>query len=201
MAGSGSVHLIEESGLNAVHETSNVILMGDKRCQLQPTHRLAHIGVGIAERLERPPRLNAELVLERVFEFVLAHHLQSAVGVMEQDDLSGPHESLGKTQRSDDVVGDDTAGVTNDVGFAVPEPEDFKGVHAGVHTGHDRNPSAWCNLKVSIIEAGCVLAVVRQELIGVRLEIFIGHMLSLAHSLVGDVLGARWSAVIWSSRP
>jgi hypothetical protein len=58
--------------------------------------------------------------------------------VVDQHHLAGPQLALGDRQRADHVVGDDAAGVAQDVGLALAEAERGEDVEARVHAGDDR---------------------------------------------------------------
>jgi hypothetical protein len=59
--------------------------------------------------------------------------------VVDQDDLLRSQQPLADGQRPDDVVGDDAAGVADDVGFSVVEPEDAIHIEPGIHARDDRD--------------------------------------------------------------
>jgi hypothetical protein len=56
-----------------------------------------------------------------------------AVGVVDEDDLAGAQQALGDRERADLVVGDDAAGVADDVRLALVQAEDAVDVEPGVH--------------------------------------------------------------------
>ena len=79
---------------HVVHETANVILEPNERTEMQAPHALAHVFERITERLERPPRLDPAFGLDLALELVLVHPLQTAVGVVNQNDLLCAEQSL-----------------------------------------------------------------------------------------------------------
>ena len=101
--------------------------------------RTAHVVVRVTETAGRPLRDDAVLGFEFGSELLFDHAAHAAFRVVEQDDLAGTERTLGKTQRADDVVGDDPACVANDVAVAVVESQDLVDVHPRVHAGNDRD--------------------------------------------------------------
>ena len=124
--------------VDVVDEAADVVLVDDERAELEPLDALADVGVRVGERLERPPRPDAGLVLDLRLEPILVDRLQPAVGVVHQDDLACAEEALRQHQRADDVVGHHATGVADDVRIAVGQPQHLEDVHAAVHACHDR---------------------------------------------------------------
>ena len=102
-----------------------------------PRHRLADGDVEVGEALEGEGGPDAGLRLDFVLHGFLAQAEGAAAGVVDQHHRPGAEEALGQHQRADDVVGDDAAGVAEDMGVTRLEPEQPDGVDAGVHAGHD----------------------------------------------------------------
>ena len=78
---------------------------------------------------------------------------------MNKHDLMGLQEPLGDTQRPNDVIGDDSAGISDDVGLAVSETQKLGYIHPGIHAGDDGQFAARLGLKVGVGEGGSELAV------------------------------------------
>ena len=53
--------------------------------------------------------------------------------MVNEDDLPCAHQSLRDHQGPDDVIGDDTPGIADDVRIAMVEPQHLEDVHAAVH--------------------------------------------------------------------
>ena len=101
--------------------------------------RTAHVVVRVAETAGGPLRDDAVLGFEFGSKLLFDHAAHAALRVVEQDDLAGTERTLGKTQRANDVVGDDPARIADDVAVAGVEPQDRVDVHPRVHAGNDRD--------------------------------------------------------------
>ena len=112
--------------------------MRNERAGLQPGNRLHHVRVRVRERLRRPGRPDPGVPLDLRLELVIGELGHAAVGVVDEDDLPGAEQPLADHQRADHVVGDDAAGVADDVRVAVGEAERGAHVEPGIHAGHDR---------------------------------------------------------------
>ena len=73
-------------------------------------------------RLRGPRRVGARVGLDLGFELVVGEGQHPAVGVVDQHDLAGAEQALGDGERADLVVGDDSAGVADDVRVALVRP-------------------------------------------------------------------------------
>ncbi len=102
-----------------------------------PGHRLADVGVEIGEPLEGERGPHPDLGLELGLDLVVGQVEGAAAGVVDDHHRPGPQEALGEQERPEDVVGDDAAGVAQDVGVARLQPEHAGRVDAGVHAGQD----------------------------------------------------------------
>ena len=132
----------------------------------QSADALTHVFVRIVECLERPPRLQATFLGEFGIEARLVDFLESAVGVVDEHDLARVEETLGQNQRAHDVVGDDSAGVANDVCVAVCQAQHLENVHSTVHARDDREMTSGCERQSVVGEFGDELLVVDHQLIG-----------------------------------
>ena len=83
----------------------------------------------------------------RVFE---GEH--AAAGVLDDEDLLGPQQSLADHQGADGVVRGETARVPDDVGIAGPEAEDVFDRQTSVHAGEDRQLAGRRQLQVRPVE-------------------------------------------------
>src|SRR5579871_1826187 len=133
----GSLHLVEPARGDVEDKPTDGIRVRHERARLDPGDRLAHVLVQVAEGLCGPRRLDPGLVLYRLLESVIGEREHAAVGVVDQDDLRGAEQPLADRQRPDLVVGDDPAGVPDDVGLTVAQAEDGVDVEPGVHAGDD----------------------------------------------------------------
>ena len=90
--------LFQQSRRDVVDEPTNVVFVGNEWSHLQSLNRLENISMRVCERFECPPRLNADFGLELSFEVIFGDLHETAVGVMEENDLSCPEKSLRQTQ-------------------------------------------------------------------------------------------------------
>jgi len=79
---------------------------------------------------------------------------------------SGAEEALGDRQGADLVVGDDAAGVADDVRVALFEAEQAVGVQAGVHAGQDGDLARGRQGQVALVEARGVAPGVLEQFVG-----------------------------------
>ena len=69
----------------------------------------------------------------------MSRRVQAAAVVHHDHDLLRTKLALGDAERADRIVGDQAAGVANQMGVAALEPEHRKQVDARVHTGEHRH--------------------------------------------------------------
>ena len=126
--------LAQVSGLDVVDGAAD--LAGEQvRALPDQPDRLPHVVVDVGERAGRPRRPPAGRLLDQVGEADVVGGLEPALGVVDQQDLAGAQHVLGDGQRADGVLGDDAAGVADDVGVADLEPEHAEQRHPRVHAG------------------------------------------------------------------
>ena len=169
--------LVELAGGDVEDEPAQRFVFGDERAGLDAAQRLTHVLFQIGERLGGPLRLDAGLVLDGALELVVGEGQHAAVGVVDQDDLVGAEQPLADRQRADLVVGDDAAGVADDVRLALGQAEDPVDVEPGVHARHHRDVLAR-RQRQRAREGARVRLVVLQILVGHRhwdLLAFRGH--------------------------
>ncbi len=87
---------------------------------------------GLAEEF-----LGGGIPFQACFEQVIREREHTAAGVVDQDDLVCIEQVVGDDEAADGVFCDDTAGVTDDVGFTRLEAEQVFDIESGVHAGHD----------------------------------------------------------------
>src|SRR4029450_10320862 len=96
---------------------------GDERAGLDPAHRLTHFLLEVAERLRRPARLDASLVLGSAFELVIGESQHAAIGVVNHDDFLGAQYPWTKARRADFTSGEDPAAIANHMRLAFFDPQ------------------------------------------------------------------------------
>ena len=75
------------------------------------------------------------------------------VGVVDHGELAGPQQPAADQQRPDRVVGGPATGVPDHVRVADVEPEERRGIHAGVDARQDHEWSRRRDLEVPVVEA------------------------------------------------
>ena len=108
----------------------------------------------VLEGLDRKRRGDSGRLLQLRPEPVLGDLLHAAVVVVDQHHLTGTQAPLRKRQGADHVVGDDAAGVAEDVRLAVAEAEGGEDVEPRVHAGDDRQVALRFDVEVSLAELG-----------------------------------------------
>jgi hypothetical protein len=84
--------------------------------------------------------------------------------VVDQHHLPGSQLALGEGQRADHVVGDDAAGVAQDVRLALAEPQRGEDVEPRVHAGDDRQVTLRFDVEVPLRQVlGEGLVVLKQS--------------------------------------
>ena len=126
---------------------------------------MAHIRIDVAEGLDRPGRRDARRLLQLGAEAVVAERLHAAVGVVDQHHLTRAEAPLRDRERADHVVGDDAAGVAQDVGLAVAQAEHLEDVQARVHARDDRQPAAGAHVQVPRGQRGRERLIVCEQLV------------------------------------
>ena len=77
----------------------------------QASDALAHVFVGVVEGFQRPPRLQPAFFGEFRVKSRLVDFLQTAIRVVNENDLAGVQQTLRKNERTHHVVGDQTGHV------------------------------------------------------------------------------------------
>jgi hypothetical protein len=73
---------------------AHLVGVRDELRGLDPLDRLPHVLIQIGERLCRPLRLDADLVLDAALELIVGERGPASVGVVDQHDLLGAEQSL-----------------------------------------------------------------------------------------------------------
>src|SRR5579859_569657 len=133
----GSCDLVELARGDVEDEAADDVLVRHERAGADPGDGLPNVLGQVGERLRGPGRLDPGLVLDRPLERVIGEREHPAVGVMDQHDLPGAEQSLADGQRPDRVVGDDPAGVADDVCLTLAQAEKAVDVEPGVHARDD----------------------------------------------------------------
>jgi hypothetical protein len=121
--------------------------------------------------------------------------------VVEEDDLASAEEALGEAQRSDHVVGDDAAGVADDVRSPLPSPS-TEDVDARVHARDHGEVAGRLDLQLEIAEVGGVGPVVLEELAQVGREVLtverrrVGAVVVIVHAEVSSLTVRSRSATV-----
>src|SRR4051812_36729007 len=140
LSGPPSADLAEPPGVDVVHRAADLTRQEVRALPDQP-HRLPDVVVDVGERPRRPWRPAPGRLLDQVGEADVVGRLETALGVVHQDDLAGPEQVLGDGQRPDGVLGDHATGVADDVGVTDLEPQQAEQRHPGVHAGdHGHSP-------------------------------------------------------------
>ena len=141
LRGSGldGVDLHQAAGGQVQDEAAHGIGAGDERRGLDAGDRLAHAVGQVGEGPRRPGRPRAGLSLQGGAQLLVGEGEHAAAGVVDEEDLLGAQQVLADRQGADRVLGDQAAGVADDVRLARGEPQGREDVHARVHAGHDRD--------------------------------------------------------------
>ena len=98
---------------------------------------MAHAAGQVGEGPRRPGRPRAGVRLQGGAQLLVGEGEHAAAGVVDEDDLLGAQQVLADRQGADRVLGDQSAGVADDVRLTRGEPQGREDVHARVHAGHD----------------------------------------------------------------
>jgi hypothetical protein len=63
--------------------------------------------------------------------------------VVNQKNFLSVEKALRDHERSHHVIGDHSAGISNDVGITMIEAQHLKDVHSAIHAGHDCEVKQW----------------------------------------------------------
>ena len=127
--------------------------------------RLPHVLVDVGERLDCKRRGHPGRLLQFGAEAVVGDQLQATIGVVDEQDLLRVEAPLRNRERADHVVGDDAAGVAQDVRLAVLEAERGEDVESRVHARDDREAQRWVHVQMAAVVAGCERAVVQKQVV------------------------------------
>src|SRR5256885_17143899 len=87
--------------LHFIDETTNLIGLRHEGARLDPSDRLANVGIDISERLERERRTDPRFVRNRSLYLLIREREHPAVAVMDEDDLFGAQAPLRDHQGAD----------------------------------------------------------------------------------------------------
>src|SRR5690606_7888286 len=135
-----SAHLPQPPGPDVVDGAPDDVAVGQVGGRPHPGDRRPHRGVEVVEAAEGERRPLAGLGLDLVGQRLVVEAVQAAVGVVDDEHLAGAELALRQRERPQDVVGDDAAGVADEVHLAERQAQGGEQVEAGVHAGHDRGP-------------------------------------------------------------
>src|SRR5690348_9877091 len=152
--------------LDLVDETADGVLVGDEGAGLDPGDGLANVALEVGERFQGEWRPDAGVRLDLGLDLVVVEGQHAAAGVVDEDDLGRPEQSLGDGEGPDDVVGHYPAGVADHVRVALGEPEYAIGVEPGVHAGDHGAVLGGRQRQVPLGETGGIAFGVGHELVG-----------------------------------
>jgi hypothetical protein len=138
-----------------------------ERAGLDPSDRLADVGLQVRERLHGERRPETGFGFDLALEAVVAEGQHPAVGVMDDQHLARAQQPLRDQQRADHVLGHDAARVADDVRLALLQAEQAVHVQARVHAGDDGDGPGRAVGQVTLGEPGRVGAVPLEQLVGV----------------------------------
>ena len=153
---------------DVVDEAAHAVAVRDERAVPDARDRLQDVEVEVLEGLGVPRDGDAGLGLELGAELAVVERLHAAVGVVDEDDLLGPHQPLGDRERADLTVGDDAAGVADDVRVALAQAEQREEVDPRVHARHDGEPALRRALEAPAVEARGVRLGVADQVVVAR---------------------------------
>src|SRR5215213_4555540 len=160
--------LLEGTGADVVNEAEDAVLAQHERAVLDAGDRLADVVLQVGEGLEGEVGAQAGGGLDVGLHLVVGEGEHAAVSVVDEDDLAGAEQVLGDGQGADHVLGDHTAGVADDVGLPLLEPEQSVDVEARVHAGDHGQALARGHRQLALAEGTCELGVVLEQLVGTR---------------------------------
>ena len=111
--------LAQPMRVDVVDEAAHDLAVRQERRAAHAQDRLAHVGVEVAEGLDRERRRDARRLLQLGAKAVVGERQHAAVGVVDQHHLARAQPPLRDGERADHVVGDHAAGVAQDVRLAV----------------------------------------------------------------------------------
>lgn len=91
---------------------------------------------------------------------------------MYQDHFLGAEAPLRQHERTNDIIGDNSAGVTNDVSIAMGKPEHLEDIHPTVHAGDNRQVTLGGEGESDIGKILGKLLIISDELIRIWCEFF-----------------------------
>jgi xanthine dehydrogenase YagT iron-sulfur-binding subunit len=127
------------AGFDLVDEAAYAIAMRQKRVLPNADDRTAQGRIDVPESSELVGRFVPRFRPNLSPQGDVVHSLQPAVGVEHEDHFARLEEALREDERAKDILGDEAAGISQDVRFARIESKDSKVVDARIHAGHDRD--------------------------------------------------------------
>jgi hypothetical protein len=136
--------------------------------RLYPAHLLPDVLLQIVKGMEMHGRTGGRphLLRQLLLEFVFPHSQQTAVGVVDDDELLRVEQVERNNQRADRVVSRNSAGVTNHVRVSGMQPGAAFKPDSGFDAGQDGEPAAWLDSQVSQVEVLHKLLVSLQQFVG-----------------------------------
>jgi hypothetical protein len=112
-------------------------MLRNPRVRLHALNLLAQVRLKIVESIEmgRLAGNGTRLLGQARPEFVLLHFQQSAVGVVDDDELLRVQQVMRNNQRAQRVIGGNSAGIANHVRVPRLQPQAAFKQDSGIHTG------------------------------------------------------------------
>ena len=136
--------------------------------RFHPVHLLPDVsfqivkGVKLRGRSGGGPHLGCQLL----FEFSLPHSQQTAVSMVDDDELLRVQQVMGNDQRADRVIRCDSAGIADHVRIPWLQSQAAFEQDSGIHAGQDSQMPPWADGQVSQVEVSYKLLVGLQQFVG-----------------------------------
>jgi [acyl-carrier-protein] S-malonyltransferase len=157
--------LAQPAGIDVIDKAADQVTVLQERRSPDAQDGLAHVGIEVAERLDRKRRRHAGRLLQLGPKSIVCEGLHTAAGVVDEHHLARAQPPLGYRQRADHVISDHPAGVAQDVRLAVAKAQCREDVQTRVHARHDGQPPAWANVELAAGLGVRVGSIVGEELV------------------------------------
>lgn len=149
-----SFHFIQLASLHVVYETAHRDVLRNPRVVVYLPHLLADVFFKVIEAVEmsRLAGDRAHLLGEALSQLVFLNLQESAVGVVDDDELLCVEQVMRDEQRPDRVVRRDTTRVADHVSITGSKAKTMLEQNARVHASEYGGVSPWANLKIAQVE-------------------------------------------------